>query len=98
MSQGKDVHKCINCGKPINIYKREQLLAGLCSKCVEKEKKVPLEIKYSPKDTINACKEAHQGGSDFILCNLICLVSDLKQKGYDKKTLDELDKFIERFK
>lgn len=55
-------------------------------------------IKYSAKDTVNACKEAHQGGSDFILCNLICLVSDLKQKGYDKKTLDELDKFIERFK
>jgi len=55
-------------------------------------------IRYSAKDTINACKEAHQGGSDLILCNLICLVSDLKQKGYDKKTLNELDKFIERFK
>jgi len=55
-------------------------------------------IEYSAKDTINACKQAHQGGSDFILCNLICLVSDLKQKGYDKKTLEELDKFIERFK
>ena len=55
-------------------------------------------INYTVKDTINACKEAHQGGSDLILCNLICLVSDLKQKGYDKKTLDEIDKFIERFK
>jgi len=46
MSQGKDVHECIDCGQQINIYKREQLLAGMCSKCVEKEKKVPLWSEY----------------------------------------------------
>jgi len=51
-------------------------------------------IRYSAEDTVSACKEAHQGGSALIVCNLKCLVSDLRQKGYDKKTLDELDKFV----
>ena len=51
MSQGHDVHECIDCGQPINIYKREQLLAGMCSKCVEKEKKIPIfeKCRYDKK-------------------------------------------------
>lgn len=55
-------------------------------------------IKYKPKDVIQVCKEAHQRGSDLIICNLMCLISDLKQKGYDERTLKEFDKFVERFK
>jgi hypothetical protein len=54
---------------------------------------------YTPKAMINACHQAHQGGSDFILCNLICLNSDFKAKNMDKETiLKKLDEFIERFK
>ena len=65
MSQGHNVHECIDCGQPINIYKREQLLAGMCSNCVEKEKKIPLEIRMtdSVKDIIHAGKETQHGGS-----------------------------------
>ena len=56
-------------------------------------------IIYRPEDMINACHEAHQGGSDFILCNLICLISDFKAKNMDRESiLKKLDEFIERFK
>ena len=40
MSQGHNAGECINCGKPVNIYKRNQMLAGMCFECLEKESKV----------------------------------------------------------
>lgn len=47
---------------------------------------------------ISASREAYQGGMDLLICNLICLEGDLRHRGYDIKTLDEIKKFIERFK
>jgi len=46
---------------------------------------VEKSIRYKPKDVIQISKEAHQGGLDYVIANLICLISDLKQKGYDER-------------
>ena len=56
------------------------------------------DVRHEASRIISACGEAYQGGSDFIVVNLICLICDLRQKHFDEATLKELDKFVERFK
>ena len=59
---------------------------------------VAADIKYSVEDVVKKCKEAHRGGSDFIISNLLVHLADMKMKSFDIKTIIEVENFVKKFK